>query len=222
MANRCVFEAARDLADYVCDDASVSETLRLCHALVYAIETELVPRDWFPPADWGGYETLARARRACEDLRVTKHAEFSATSLDTSQGVTVDVGLFMCVCMCDRVLGTDTLGTHAVPVGYTEPCQAQCMLVDRRPCDLTALEVDVVTAAVWHNRRGLDWLCPRMVQWTRFIQRRMAEILTDHVYAPQGHVPGTPLEFYERTRAKWSCCIARIKCVVLRQAQWLK
>ncbi len=207
-----VVSAARDLGDYLSatsDATSVSETLRRCHALVRAIEIELIPRGWRPPFDWNGLDVLRVARTACEDLRVARHAEFSAVSLDTSNGITVDVALFMCVCLCDRVIGT-----FAPPIGYTEPCRAPCTVLDRPVCDWTPREVDVATAAFWHNRRDFDWATRDVARWTRCLQHRMAEILTEHVYSRAS------LESYEQVRVKWGCCVARIKCLVTRQAQW--
>mgnify|MGYP006952874551 CR=1 FL=1 len=209
-----VWASARALADCASDGrARAPVVLERAHALVSAIEAELVPRQWKPGPDWPGAAALKRARQACEDLRVARHAEFSASALDSTHGVTVDVALFMAVCVCDRVLAE----VGVVPEGYAEPCHATCMLLPgRRPCDLRPREVDAVTSAAWHNRRDFDWSHREVAQWTRCVQHRMAELLTDHVYC------GASLDAYACARVRWSCSVARIKCAVMRQALWCR
>ena len=209
-----VWASARALADCASDGrARAPVVLERAHALVSAIEAELVPRQWKPGPDWPGAAALKRARQACEDLRVARHAEFSASALDSTHGVTVDVALFMAVCVCDRVLAE----VGVVPEGYAEPCHATCMLLPgRRPCDLSPREVDAVTSAAWHNRRDFDWSHREVAQWTRCVQHRMAELLTDHVYC------GASLDAYACARVRWSCSVARIKCAVMRQALWCR
>jgi hypothetical protein len=88
------------------------------------------------------------------------------------------------------------------------------LLQNRSFAQLSSSELDLVLASLWHNQRYIDWSGKDMRTMIIYSQFRVSEILVDHVYK------GTHLDDYAIRRVRWSCSIARLKCTVIRQAQW--
>ena len=211
------------MANSLIESSSISST-ELCCArvlrdlaqLVHVIECAMAPRRWStPPDEWRAvdWSALQQARRCIEDIRIQRHAEYSAAPLCAEDGMTIDVVLFLGVCVCARAIATNCGET----TGYDEPCDLSCMILRGRVFStLVADELDLVLASVWHNRRRYDWMGTDMRQFVALVQARAASLLVEHIYN------GQPMEDYTSRRVRWACSVARIKCIVARYVQWTR
>jgi hypothetical protein len=156
---------------------------------------------------------ISNAKSAIEDLRIERHPEFSSVSLCSDTGLTIDVAMYLGVCTCTCILSRIT----NPPSQFYLPNNLECVLLRNRAfCSMSADELDLILASVWQNSRTLDWSSKELKEMLALAQLRISELLIGHVYNKE-----TLLDYTIR-RVKWACSIARLKCTIIRQAQWTR
>jgi hypothetical protein len=156
---------------------------------------------------------ISNAKSAIEDLRIERHPEFSSVSLCSDTGLTIDVAMYLGVCTCTRILSR----IIDPPSQFYLPNNLECVLLRNLAfCSMSADELDLILASVWQNSRTLDWSSKELKEMLKLAQFRISELLIGHVYNRE------ILTDYTIRRVKWSCSIARLKCTIIRQAQWTR